>query len=139
MGWLNINTGVIGMFLMLATWAYFSHNPETIKINPLSLPWVPIDVRKNKVYVSMTKDASMYTERARRVAIIGGPDRFGRDKSSLNGYLEAGLTSICKAVFDKDIIFDAGEAVDEYCDILDDSGDGIVYDAGNENTLVCGV
>lgn len=141
MSWLNINTGVIGIFIMLTTWAYFSHNPETIKINPLSLPWVPIDVRKNKVYVSMTKDASMFTERTRRVAIIGGPRVVGY-RDSTNGYLEAGLTSLCvcparcrahDAVYDAD---GAGDQTD-VC-LLDGNGDAVV-DAGNADTVVCGV
>jgi|Laugresp1bdmlbsn_1035097.scaffolds.fasta_scaffold47096_1 hypothetical protein len=142
MSWLNINTGVIGIFIVLTTWAYFSHNPETIKINPLNLPWVPIDVRKNKVYVSMTKDASMFTERSRRVAIIGGPRRVGY-KDSTNGYLEAGLTSLCVCPTGRcpvhDDIYDADGAtpLEDVC-VLDGNGNEII-DAGNADTVVCGV
>jgi len=93
MSWFNINTGAIGILFLLLGWSYMSRDPVLAEKNPLNLPWVPIDVRKNKVYVSMTKDASMFTEKSRRMANLRGFST-SNYKDSMNGYLDASITSI---------------------------------------------
>ena len=138
--------------LLLATVGYFMAYAyfRVDKPPPSMLPWVPIDVRKNKVYVSMTRDASMYTERSRRTAVIGNKgQRFGY-KGSDNGYLDAFLTSICVCPIPfvpicppaPDVVWDGGNARSEVCDIVDggDAGDEYdVVDFGNAGTNVCDV
>jgi hypothetical protein len=60
------------------------------------LPWVPIDVRRTKHYVSQTKDAGMFIERVRRSAIIGNPTLSPSYKGSTNGSMEWNfLTGVC--------------------------------------------
>lgn len=147
---MNINY-LIGGLLMAALGyvlvkSYFSVGEPP----PSALPWVPIDVRRNKVYVSQTRDAGMYTERARRVAVIGnrsGP--FGY-KGSDNGYLDAFLTSICvcPALVQPicppapNVVWDGGNATSEICDIVDGGNALSEYetvDFGNAATNVCEV
>lgn len=133
----------LGYFL---TYAYFNAD----KPPPSGLPWVPIDVRKTKVYVSQTRDASMYTERSRRVANIGNKSRGFSSKGSDNGYLDAFLTSICVCPIPiipicppaPDVIFDGGNASSEICDIVDGGNAESEYEAldfGNAGTNVCDV
>ncbi len=38
-----------------------------------------------------------------------------------------------------DVIFDGGDASSNFCDLLNGTSSGIVYDAGNASTQVCGV
>jgi hypothetical protein len=147
---MDINVIVGG--LLVATLGYFvayaffnadKPPPEHV------LPWVPIDVRKTKVYVSQTRDAGMYVERQRRVAIIGnrtGP--FGY-KGADNGSLEAYLTGIClcpapvKPICPPapNVIWDGGNASTEaVCAIVDGGSAGSEYeivDFGNADTNVC--
>jgi hypothetical protein len=93
MSWFNINTGAIGILFLLIGWSYLSRDPVSVEKNPLNLPWVPIDVRKTKVYVSQTRDASMFIEQTRRTANLRGFST-SNYKDSMNGYLDASITSI---------------------------------------------
>ena len=145
MSWFNINTGVLGLLILFLGWTYWSTDPFSVEKNPLSLPWVPIDVRKTKVYVSQTRDASMFTELTRRTAIIGNPQRFkygykGSDNGSLEGNFISGICIIKRCPI-HDVLYDAADANDhEFC-VLDgnDVPGEVVYDAGNADTVVCGV
>ena len=99
------------------------------------LPWVPIDVRRTKHYVSQTRDAGMYIERQRRVAIIGNRPLFPSYKGSTNGSLEYYLTGICvcppKDVCPPDpapVVWSAGDADDQICDNGDAGGAFGMYD-----------
>jgi hypothetical protein len=145
---MNINYIVLGLMALVAglfTWKAYSRMDDTA---PSMLPWVPIDVRKNKVYVSQTRDASMYTERQRRVAIHGNlPGTFSY-KGSTNGYLEYALTALCvcppKNVCPPapNVIWDGGNATSEVCDIVDGGNANTEADAvdfGNAFTNVCDV
>lgn len=148
---MDINVVVGG--LLLATLGYFMAYAffNADKPPPSLLPWVPIDVRKTKVYVSQTRDASMFTERSRRLAVLENPSgRFGY-KGSDNGYLDSLLTAICfcPAPFvppcppvPPNVIWDGGNASSEVCDIVDSGTAASEYDAvdfGNAETNVCDV
>jgi hypothetical protein len=133
---LDINLLVMGgLILMLGSfaWTAWSRSPDAPE--PNFLPFVPIDVRKSKIYVSKTRDASMYTEAQRRVAIIGNPTRLVGFKGSTNGSLEFGLTSLCVCP-PKDVcgppepvVWSNGDADDPICDIVDAGGAFGGYDA----------
>jgi len=146
---MNINAIVMGLMTLAfgyAMWTMWTA-PSEPHIQHF-LPFTPIDVRKTKVYVSKTRDAGMYTERARRVAVIGnrtGPFSY---KGSTNGYLDAFLTAICvcppKDVCPPapDVIWDGGNATSEVCDIVDGGNANTEADAvdfGNALTNVCDV
>jgi hypothetical protein len=133
----NINLGVVGLLIIAlgahVAYAYFSlENPR-----PPGPPMlVPIQVGKTKTYVSQTRDASMFTERARRTAIISNPDGTYGHKGSTNGSLEWNfLTAICVCPPRKEVcppapnvIWSDGDADDEICDNVDAGGALGVYD-----------
>jgi hypothetical protein len=102
------------------------------------LPWVPIDVRRTKHYVSQTRDAGMYIERQRRVAIIGNKPLYPSYKGSTNGSLEYYLTGICVCPIapvpvcppdPEKVIWSDGDADDAICDNVDAGGAFGMYDA----------
>ena len=127
---MNINFIAMGILaLILGGYAWKAYTTPIDAPEPNFLPFVPIDVRKTKVYVSKTRDASMYTEVQRRVAIIGNPTRLVGYKGSDNGTLEFGLTSICvcppKQVCPSEpepVIWSNGDADDVICDNVDAGG-----------------
>jgi hypothetical protein len=146
---MNINFIAVGLMTLLMgfyTWKAWTM-PSEAHIQHF-LPFTPIDVRKTKIYVSQTRDAGMFTERQRRVAVIGNRDGGFSYKGSTNGYLDAFLTAICvcppKEVCPPapDAIWDGGNATSEVCDIVD-GGDAYteaeVVDFGNAFTNVCEV
>jgi len=99
------------------------------------LPWVPIDVRKTKVYVSQTRDAGMYVERQRRVAIIRNQPLSPSYKGSTNGSLEYYLTGIISGlpkpicpVDPEPVVWSNGDADDVICDNVDAGGAFGMYD-----------
>lgn len=122
-------TTIVGMY----SWkAFFRKEDEA----PSQLPWVPIDVNKPRSFVNQTRDAGMFTERARRTAIIGNPSGLYGHKGSTNGSLEYFLTSICvcppKQVCPAEptpVIWSNGDANDDICDIVDSGGAFGGYDA----------
>ena len=127
--------GLLAIALSLHfTHAYFSLG----KPPPSQLPWVPIDVNKQRSFVNQTRDAGMFIENSRRLAIIGGhcggsPFSY---KGSTNGSLESYfLTALCPVPPPRDIcppapnvIWSDGDANDEICDIIDAGGAGGMYD-----------
>lgn len=146
---MNINILVMGILSLIVgvyAWKAWNAGPDTPEQH--FLPFVPIDVRKTKVYVSQTRDAGMFIERARRTAIIGNRSgRFGY-KGSDNGSLEAYLTGICycPAPFvppcppAPDVIWDGGNAESEICSIVDGGNaesEYSVVDFGDATTNVC--
>lgn len=147
---MGINEAVLSMLGVMILWMSvraFLRLEEGKE--PDMLPWVPIDVRKSKVYVSKTKDAGMYIERQRRTAIISNPDLKPSYKASTNGSLEYFLTSICvcppKQVCPPNpdpVIWSNGDADDEICDTIDAGGafGGYeVVDFGGAGANVCDV
>lgn len=127
---MNINLIVVALLttiLGLYTWKAFLRKDDSA---PSQLPWVPLDVNKPRSFVNQTRDAGMYTERARRVAIIGNQSGLYGHKGSTNGSLEWNfLTSICvcppKQVCPPEptpVIWSNGDADDEICDIVDAGG-----------------
>jgi hypothetical protein len=132
---MDINLLVIGlMVLVIGYQAYNAYLSMDEPPKP-NLPWVPIDVRKTKHYVSQTRDAGMYIERQRRVAIIGNRPLFPSYKGSTNGSLEYYLTGVCvcppKDVCPPDpapVVWSAGDADDQICDNVDAGGAFGMYD-----------
>lgn len=150
---ININIGIVGLLIVALglhiTYAYFSLDKPRPEGHPLL---VPIQVGKTKTYVSQTRDAGMYIERTRRLAIIGGgcesAPRFGY-KDSTNGSLEYFFISgLCPARPPKPlcpseptpVVWSNGDADDQICDIVDAGGafGGYeVVDAGGAVGNVC--
>lgn len=143
---MNINLLMMGLMALLAgsfMWSAYwkTEAPEHF------LPWVPIDVRKTKVYVSQTRDASMATERFRRLAIQGNRSGGVSYKGSTNGYLEYALTALCFCPKDvcppaPNVVWDGGTATSEVCDIVDGgiaTTEADVVDFGNAFANVCDV
>ena len=123
---MNINVilmGLMSLMMSYAAWTVWTAPSGDHMHN--FLPFVPIDVRKTKVYVSQTRDASMFIERQRRVAIIGNRPGVFSSKDTSNGYMEYFLSAICvcppKEVCPPapNVIFDGGNANSEVCDIVD--------------------
>lgn len=126
--------------------AMFSNHPPR---SPTDLPWVPLSTGKERSFVSKTRDAGMYTETLRRLAVINGScggARVGNytDKSSTNGSLETYfITGLCPVRLgmpicppDTNEIDDGGNADTETCNIIDENG-GELIDFGDANTNVC--
>jgi len=145
---MNINIiamGILALILGGYAWKAWSAGPDTPESH--FLPFVPIDVRKTKVYVSQTRDAGMFIERQRRTAIIGNPTRLVSYQGSTNGSLEFGLTGICvcppKQVCPAEpapVIWSDGTATDEICDNVDAGGAFGGYDTinfGGADANVC--
>lgn len=145
---MGINAAVLSMLGAILLWysvrAFL--RVEEGRVSP-ELPWVPIDVRKTKVYVSQTRDAGMYIERQRRTAIISNPELKPSYKASTNGSLEYFLTSICVCpprqvcpAEPEPVIWSSGDADDEICDVVDAGGAFGGYetiDAGGAAGNVC--
>ena len=132
---MNINVIVLGLlFTVLGfySWRAYLHQNDA---PPSFLPWVPIQVGKERSFVNQTKDAGMFIERTRRTAIISNPSTFFSYKASTNGYLEQGLTGICvcppKPICPvaPNVVWSDGDADDEICDIVDSGGAFGMYDA----------
>lgn len=147
---MNINVLAMGLMTLLASyfmWTAWSTPPD-VHIQHF-LPFTPIDVRKTKVYVSQTRDAGMFIERQRRVAIIGNRSGgFGSNKDTSNGYMDYFLSAICvcppKDVCPPapDVTIDGGNATSEICDIIDGGNaytEADALDFGNAGTNVCDV
>lgn len=134
---MNINLIAVG--LLFAVFASYLYTGWTNRDKPLPsiLPWVPIDVSKSRSFVNQTKDAGMFTEFARRTAIISNPDPVFGNKSFSNGAVEWNfLTSVCvcppRSKCPKPglpVTWSAGDADDEICDIVDSGGAFGGYDA----------
>jgi hypothetical protein len=154
---MSLNT--IGLVFISLVTLYFSY--VGLNVTPShspSLPYslVPQQVGKQKQIQSKNGDASMHTELNRRKTIIygmsGKREKIKETRTSIgstNGSLEAFfLTAIANPPILVDApsifqvcysMFDAGNADNDYCYVLDGEDGEIVYDAGNADTLVCGV
>lgn len=137
---MGINAIVLGLLAAaLVLFVYQSSAAgETI---PTDLPWVPIQVGKTRSFHSQTRDASMYTERMRRTAIISNPDLVVGNKSSGNGSLEWNfLTGICvcppRKICTINSLVDGGYYTADSCDVLDGMGTELA-DFGNAFTESC--
>ena len=128
-------------------YAYTFFSQQSI---PTELPWVPIQVGKTKVYTNQTRDAGMYIERQRRIAIIQNQSGNVGYKGSTNGSLEWNfLTGICVCPPRgpvcppaPNVIWSDGDANDEICDIVDAGGAFGGYDVvdfGGADANVCDI
>lgn len=138
---MKFNINVLVMMLLSAiiglyTWKAYLHKDGEA---PSQLPWVPIDANKHRSFVSQTRDAGMYTERTRRVAIISNPRGVYSYKGSTNGSLEWNfLTSVCVCPLDRICpydpeIDDGGNATSEICDYIDGNGNDLFDSGGATN------
>lgn len=149
---MNINLVLIGL-MVVAVGLHVSHAIFSLdKPPPSKLPWVPISVGKQRSFHSQTRDASLYTQTARRLAVINGSCGFAggsggfKDKSSTNGSLEyyflSGLcpvrpnVPVCPPYIPE--VEDGGNANTESCVIFDENS-GDLVDFGNADTNVCDV
>lgn len=114
------------MFTLLGLYSWKAYTtPES---TPNFLPWVPIQVGKQRSFVNQTRDAGMFIERTRRTAIISNQSFIPSYKGSTNGYLEYGLSGICvcppKPVCPvaPNVVWSDGDADDEICDNIDAGG-----------------
>jgi len=137
-----IGLGLVSLFVGAVV--YYSRRP-VLSANPVrSGLLVAQDTGKTRQIVSKTGDASMVTERKRRSAIRSNITQSIKEttyqKGSLTGALEMMLTSVCPSIYPSiSGFYDAGEAADSFCDILENTGSGQAYDAGDASTRVCGV
>jgi hypothetical protein len=121
-------------------------------INPYpSIPalLVAMDTGKSKHYVSKHGDASMVTESLRRRAILSvgreNPKKIHETTTQLGsgtGYLETFLLSsicigFCPCPYPNNVLYDGGNATDEYCPLDHNTNDGQILDAGNATTQGC--
>lgn len=141
---MDINVIVVALLtalLGLASWRAFLHRDDP---PPSALPWVPIDANKPRSFVNQTRDAGMYTERARRTAIISNPRGVYGYKGSTNGSLEWNfLTSVCVCPLDRicetiGTVDDGGNATSDICDYLDGNGND-VFDGGTAGPNTCDI
>jgi hypothetical protein len=125
---MNINVIVLGLLLTvlgLYSWKAYSQPIESV---PTFLPWVPIQVGKQRSFVNQTRDAGMSIERTRRTAIISNQSSTFSYKGSTNGYLEYSLSGICicppKPVCPAapNVVWSDGDADDVICDNVDAGG-----------------
>ncbi len=114
------------MFTLLGLYSWKAYTtPES---TPNFLPWVPVQVGKQRSFVNQTRDAGMFIERTRRTAIISNQSFIPSYKGSTNGYLEYGLSGICvcppKPVCPvaPNVVWSDGDADDEICDNIDAGG-----------------
>jgi hypothetical protein len=148
---MNINLLALGLLVLAFGvhfgYAYLHHQQGKV---PNRLPWVPVQVGKSRSFVNQVRDAGMFTERTRRVAIIGGNNcgvdmRPFANKSFSNGVMETFLTAICPAVFrpkpicppePQKVALDGGDANDA-CEITYDGNSGALFDFGDAAGNVC--
>jgi len=138
---MGINAIVLGL-MAIAILLYSVQAYQSAETVPTDLPWVPIQAGKTRSFHSQTRDASMYTERMRRTAIISNPDLIVGNKGSTNGSLEWNfLTGICVCPITRKCgtIYENvdGQYVDaDSCNVLDGMGTEIA-DFGNAFTDTC--
>jgi hypothetical protein len=146
LNWIGLGfVGIVGLYFGWQTFKFFT------RVGP-STPGIPgflvaQDTGKSKQISSKSGDASMRTELQRRRAIqtVGRlyPSRIKEtvhQKGSTTGAIETFfLTSICPpilAIFEN-IIYDAGESCQEFCEVLEDTGSGPGYDSGGAPNTFC--
>jgi hypothetical protein len=114
----------------LNSWRAYLHQDDVM---PTKLPWVPIQVGKQRSFVNQQRDAGMFIEKVRRSAILTNQSHLFSHKDSTNGYLEYGLTSILvgapKPVVEADTVWDGGDADDQISDIVDGGNAFSLFDA----------
>lgn len=130
---MSINAIAIALMVAvigLNSWRAYLHQDDVM---PTKLPWVPIQVGKQRSFVNQQRDAGMYVEKVRRSAILTNQSHLFSHKDSTNGYLEYGLTSILvgapKPVVEPEIIWSGGDADDQISDIVDGGNAFSLFDA----------
>jgi hypothetical protein len=144
-----MNLNIIVLSLMSLIFIYFTYKVWDLGIYKQNIPPIPgflvsIDTGKTHHIQSKTGDASMSTELKRRRAIqtIGKQKHkfnalLGSASGAIETYFITGICSCPKFICppNSDIIFDGGDAYDEYCPIHGNNN----YDAGGADTIVCDI
>ena len=143
-----IGLGFVGLVMLYFGWQAFKF---FTRVGP-SKPGIPgllvaQDTGKSKQIQSKTGDASMQTElqRRRTIQTVGrlNPSSIKEtthQKGSTTGAIETFfLSSICPPILAilENLIYDAGGACQEFCEVLDDTGSGPAYDAGGAPNTGC--
>ena len=146
----TISLTLFGVLLLYGAYTCWLNYPKVIPQTQPITPWGQ-QVGRTRPIQSKNGDASMVTELNRRRAIQGigckEPKKIRESRTSSGsstGAMEAFfLTAICPVIAQQPVvcysIFDGGGVDSEFCNILDDEDDGVVYDGGNPNTIVCGI
>jgi len=145
----TISLTLFGILLLYGAYTCWINYPKVIPQKSPITPWGQ-QVGRTRPIQSKNGDASMMTELNRRRAIQGigckEPKKIRESRTSSGastGAMESFfLTAICPAIPQPvicDFVFDGGGASSDFCYVIDDDGDGIDYDAGGPNTLVCGI
>jgi hypothetical protein len=141
-----IGLGFIGLVASYLVYQFFKPTPKVLKPQRNGL-LVAQDTGKSKQIQSKTGDASMQVELRRRRTIQG----LGRvnkssikestyQKGSTTGALETFfITGICPPIQEiiENLLYDGGGACDDFCSVLEDTGSGPGYDAGNVDAPNC--
>jgi hypothetical protein len=142
-----LNVAGVGLLVALAAYAVYLQRRDAIQQIPKTLvtPWGE-QVGRTRPIQSKTGDASMATERTRRRAVQAdgrlNPRKLKETRTSTGsttGAVETFfLSSVCPPFPKLELLLDADGAYGDYCAVLDGGGD-LIYDGGNEDTIVCGV
>jgi hypothetical protein len=144
------------LFLTFLLYTSYQHSKKPVLDQIPDVPGflVPISTGKERTTGSGNRDASMFTQRVRRKATVDGywgSGRVMKESTHTTGFTTGVvevtvLSDVCirnckKAAAVCAAILDGGDAMAEYCAVLDGNGgmDEIVYDAGNADTNVCAV
>jgi hypothetical protein len=147
----TLNNILIGTLLLIIGVPIIRYllTPTDIYEPPTGTLPVPMQVGKSKLNQSKTGDASMSTEFKRRRAIIGSNSCGIRPKFSHSGSTNGSLETYCLSGMcptfvsakscPEELIYDAENADDDFCEVLDANGGNLQLDLGNVSTRVCGV
>lgn len=151
----TISLTLFGVLLLYGVYTCWLNYPKVIPQTQPITPWGQ-QVGRTRPIQSKNGDASMRTELNRRRAIqavaLQNPKKIRESRTSTGsstGAMEAFFITAISGNAELpdgfvqppicDFVFDGGGADSEYCYVLDDENDGVVYDAGNPNTIVCGI
>ena len=148
LNWIGLGfVGIVGLYFGWQAFKFFTRVVPSAPTRTGLL--VAQDTGKSKHNQSKNGDASMNTElqRRRTVQMVGRskPESIKEtvyQKGSTTGAIETFfLLSVCPPIAQlfENLIYDAGFADDDFCDILNDIGSGPTYDSGRANNTACDI
>lgn len=130
---------ILGVLFLAGIGSYFFSAKKPLEFKPI------FNIQEGKTRSLQAKgDASLHTELLRRRTIqrVGRLDyskikesrtQIGSTTGAIETFMITGICELPSCICPPDIILDGGGAVSNYCPV-----DG-TFDAGNQNTKVCGV